>query len=137
MVRVRVSNPNPNPAIPMAELFRRGLRLGPIRSAADAGGVRQMQFRCGTKNSAAESAADCRGTNLFRRGSDRIRRGFAELPPAECNEKGPRESATGIFRDCPPRTFEKFRLRGTIPRLTTVPRNNSAANNRAAEPFRG
>ena len=108
-----------NWAIPMAELFRRGLRLGPSRSAADAGGVRQIQFRRGTKNSAAESAADsadCRGTNLFRRGSDRIRGGLAELPPAECTEKGPRESATRIFRECPPRTFEKFRLLGTIPR---------------------
>ena len=116
------------------------VRLGPSRSAADAGGVRQIQFRRGTKNSAAESAADsadCRGTNLFRRGSDRIRGGLAELPPAECTEKGPRESATRIFRECPPRTFEKFRLRGTIPRLTTVPRNHSAANNRVAEPFRG
>ena len=58
-------------------------------------------------------------------------------PPADYTEKGPRESATRIFRECPPRTFEKFRLRGTIPRLTTVPRNHSAANNRAAEPFRG
>ena len=126
----------PSVAIPMAELFRRGLRLGPSRSAADAGGVRQIQFCRGTKNSAADSA-DCRGTNLFCRGSDRIRGGLAELPPAECTEKGPRESATRIFRECPPRTFEKFRLRGTIPRLTTVPRNHSAANNRVAEPFRG
>ena len=116
------------------------VRLGPSRSAADAGGVRQIQFRRGTKNSAAESAADtadCRGTNLFRGGSDRIRGGLAELPPAECTEKGPRESATRIFREFPPQTFEKFRLRGTIPRLTTVPRNHSAANNRVAEPFRG
>ena len=116
------------------------VRLGPSRSAADAGGVRQIQFRRGTKNSTAESAADsadCRGTNLFRRGSDRIRGGLAELPPAECTEKGPRESATRIFRECPPRTFKKFRLRGTIPRPTTVPRNHSAANNRVAEPFRG
>ena len=116
------------------------VRLGPSRSAADAGGVRQIQFRRGTKNSAAESAADsadCCGTNLFRRGSDRIRGGLAELPPAECTEKGPRESATRIFRECPPRTFEKFRLLGTIPRLTTVPRNHSAANNRVAEPFHG
>ena len=117
-------------AIPMAELFRRGLR----------GGVRQIQFPRGIKNSAAESAADsadCRGTNLFRRGSVRIRGGLAELPPAEYTEEGPRESATRIFRECPRRTFEKFRLRGTIPRLTTVPRNHSAANNRAAELFRG
>ena len=116
------------------------VRLGPSRSAADAGGVRQIQFRRGTKNSAAESAADsadCRGTILFRRGSDRIRGGLAELPPAECTEKGPRESATRIFRERPLRTFEKFLLRGTIPRLTTVPRNHSAANNRVAEPFCG
>ena len=99
------------------------VRLGPSTSAADAGGVRLIQFRRGTKNSAAESAADsadCRGTNLFRRGSDRIRCGLAELPPAECTEKGPRESATRIFRECPPRTFEKFRLRGTIPRLLSL-----------------
>ena len=124
----------------MAELFRGGLRLGPRRSDQVRGGVRQIHFARGIRKSAAESAADSadlRGTNLFRRGSDRIRRGLAELPPAECTEKGPRESATGIFRECPPRIFEKFRLRGTIPRLTTVPRNRSAANNRAAEPFRG
>ena len=116
----------------MAELFRRGLRLGPPGFDQVRGGVRQIQFLHGTKNSAADSA-DCRGTKLFRRGSDRIRGGLAELPPAECTEKGPRETATRIFRECPPRTFEKFRLRGTIPRLTTVPRNHSAANNRVAE----
>ena len=54
------------PAIPMAELFRRGLRLGPPGSEQVRGGVRQIQFRRGTKNSAAESAADsadCCGTN--------------------------------------------------------------------------
>ena len=127
-------------AIPMAELFRRGLRLGPPGSDQVRSGVRQIQFLCRTKDSVAESAADsadCRGTNLFCRGSDRIRGGLAELPPAECTEKGPRESATRIFQECPPQTFEKFRLRGTIPRRTTVLRNHSAANNRVAEPFRG
>ena len=74
----------------MAELFRGGLRLGPRRSDQVRGGVRQIHFARGIKKSAAESAADSadlRGTNLFRRGSDRIRRGLAELPPRKTTKK--------------------------------------------------
>ena len=130
-------------AIPMAELFRRGLRLGPPGSEQVRGGRRRSPPNSiSPRNKKFRRGIRCGHSGLprnkfVRGGSDRIRGGLAELPPAECTEKGPRESATRIFREFPPRTFEKFRLRGTIPRLTTVPRNHSAANNRVAEPFRG
>ena len=137
------SNPNPNPglglgAIPMAELFRRGLRLGPLGSDQVRGGRRRSP----------PNAISPRNKKIPPRNPPRTRRTAAEqicsaadpIGSAADSRNFRRRNAMKRVRASPPQGYSESVRRGllrTIPRLTTVPRNNSAANNRAAEPFRG
>ena len=116
----------------MAEQFRGGLRLRPPESewfrldpiASDAEAAKNKIWR--NKNFRRGIRRGLGGINLFRGSPLRTRadpRRIGGTSAAEMTEKRPPASAIRKVRECPPRTFSKVRVLGTIP-----PRNNFATD---------
>ena len=88
--------------------------MGPIASEAES----DKNFFWRNKNFRRGIRRGLGGLNKFRGSPPRTRadpRRIGGTSAAEKTEKRPPASATRKVRECPPRTFPKFRDRGTIP----------------------